>query len=273
MLVVGEGGIGKTRLVAELAAGLPGFDVLYGRCDEEEIFPYGPWVDMLRSRLAGTGAEELAAALGSDTAALARLLPEIQEQGPQVGDALSAGDPETERRLLFEAVTRVVCRLAQQRPLLIVIDDLHWADRSSLLLGRHLAREPRLGPVLMVGMFRDTELDPGHPLNDLIADVERDRPVPRVRLGGMDEREVAALIGAWHGTEVEGDAVRAIRAETEGNPFFVKQLVRHLQETGSVARLSLRDGLRRAGGRARGDRAARRPAARARRHMSCAWRR
>ena len=87
--------------------------------------------------------------------------------------------------------------------------------------------------MLLVGTFRDTELDPGHPLPDLIADVERDRPVPRVRLGGMDEREVAALIGSWHGTEVEDDAVRAIRAETEGNPFFVKQLVRHLEEAGA----------------------------------------
>ena len=98
------------------------------------------------------------------------------------------GDPETERRLLFVAVTRLVGGSRGSEPLLLVLDDLHWADRSSLLLGRHLAREPRLGPVLLVGTFRDTELDPGHPLPELIADVERDRPVPRVRLGGMDEQ-------------------------------------------------------------------------------------
>ena len=243
VLVVGEGGIGKTRLVAELAAGLDAFDVLYGRCDEEEIFPYGPWVDMLRPRLDRMGQGELAAVLGAEAYDLARLVPEIRNRLPGSDGAWHTGDPETERRLLFVAVTRLLGRLSRQRPLLLVIDDLHWADRSSLLLARHLAREQQLGRVLMVGAFRDTELDPGHSLPDLVADVERDRPVPRLRLGAMDEREVAALIGSWHGTEVEDDAVRAIRAETQGNPFFVKQLVRHLEETGRGARLEVGDGL------------------------------
>jgi DNA-binding SARP family transcriptional activator len=243
VLVVGDGGIGKTRLIAELAAGLHGFDVLYGRCDEEELFPYGPWVDLLRARLDGMDDAALAATLGSEAPELARLLPELRQRLPGTRDAPLAGDPETERRRLFEAVTRVVSRLAAQRPLLLVVDDMHWADRSSLLLGRHLAREPRLGPVLLLGAFRDTELGPGHPLPDLVADVERDRPVPRIRLAGMDEREVAALIGTWHGDEVAGDAVRAIRAETDGNPFFVKQLVRHLEEVGGGGRLALRDEL------------------------------
>jgi DNA-binding SARP family transcriptional activator len=238
LLITGDGGIGKTRLVAELAAGLSGFDVLYGRCDEEEIFPYGPWVDMLRPRLTRLTDAELAAAVGPEAAELARLLPEIGERLPDLRGA-PASDPEIERRQLFVAVQRLLSRLAESGPLLIVVDDLHWADRSSLLLGRHLARQERLGPVLLVGTYRDTELDRGHPLPDLIADVERYRPVPRVRLSGMDEREVAALIGSWHGNEVEENAVRAIRAETNGNPFFVKQLVRHLEETGDGADLDV----------------------------------
>jgi DNA-binding SARP family transcriptional activator len=230
LLVVGEGGIGKTRLIAELAAELTEFDVLYGRCDEEEIFPYGPWVEMLQSRLEGLEETEVAALAGTEAPDLARLLPEIRERLPQLEDATAAGDPETGRRQLFVAVQRLLSRLAADRPLLIVVDDLHWADRSSLLLGRHLARQQQLGPVLLVGTYRDTELERNHPLPELIADVERYRPVPRVRLGGMDEREVAALIGSLHKSEVRDDAVRAIRAETEGNPFFVKQLVRHLEE-------------------------------------------
>jgi DNA-binding SARP family transcriptional activator len=230
LLIVGEGGIGKTRLVAELADELTEFDVLYGRCDEEEIFPYGPWVEMLRSRLEGLGEAELAVLAGPEAPDLARLLPEVRERLPDLSEAPAAGDPETGRRQLFVAVQRLLSRLAADRPLLIVVDDLHWADRSSLLLGRHLARQQQLGPVLLVGTYRDTELERGHPLPELIADVERYRPVPRVRLGGMDEREVAALIGSLHRSEVRDDAVRAIRAETEGNPFFVKQLVRHLEE-------------------------------------------
>ena len=216
VLVAGEGGIGKTRLVAELAAGLDGFQVLYGRCDEEEIFPYGPWVDMLRPLLARRSDAELAALAGPEAGELARLLPELRDRLPDLAGDAHAADPETERRRLFVAVQRLVARLAQEAPLLVVVDDMHWADRSSLLLGRHLAREPRLGPVLLVGTYRDTELDPGHPLPDLIADVERDRPVPRVRLAGMDEHEVAALVGASPGARLEGDAVRAIRADTDG---------------------------------------------------------
>jgi DNA-binding SARP family transcriptional activator len=241
LLITGEGGIGKTRLVAELAAGLAEFDVLYGRCDEEEIFPYGPWVDMLRPRLERLADPQLAALAGPEAADLARLLPELRDRLPDLPTA-PAGDPETERRRLFVAVEHLLGRLAGGGPVLIVVDDLHWADRSSLLLGRYLARQPRLGPVLLVGTYRDTELGPGHPLPDLIADVERYRPVPRLRLAGMDEREVAALIGSWHGSEVEDNAVRAIREETRGNPFFVKQLVRHLEEAGGGADLAVGEG-------------------------------
>ncbi len=226
----GDGGIGKTRLVAELAAALPDFDVLYGRCDEEEIFPYGPWIDLLRPRLDAMGGTELAAVLGGGASNLIRLLPELRQRLPSDGDPGPVADPETERHLLFLAVARVVTRLARRRPLLLVLDDLHWADRSSLLLARHVARELQLGRVLIVGTFRDTELEPGHPLPDVIADVERDRSVSQVRLRGMDDGEIGELIATWHGTDVRADTVQAILAETEGNPFFVKQLVRHLEE-------------------------------------------
>jgi DNA-binding SARP family transcriptional activator len=243
VFVTGDGGIGKTRLVAELAAGLPGFDVLYGRCDEEQQFPYGPWVEALRPRLARLADDELAALLGSGAADLARLLPEIHERLPVAASAPGHGDPETERHQLFTAIARSLTRLAARRPLHLVIDDLHWADRSSLLLWRHVAGEPSLGAVLMVGTFRDTELDPGHPLPELIADLERHRELPRIALAGMDVSEVGALIGSVHDAEVDPATARAIRSETGGNPFFVKQLVRHLEEAGGNGELSLFDGL------------------------------
>jgi DNA-binding SARP family transcriptional activator len=241
MLVTGDGGIGKTRLVAELTTRLEGFDVLYGRCDEEELFAYGPWVDMLRPALAPMGEDELADLLGDGAAELARLLPELGTR-LDLAAAPVAGDPDAERRRFFDAVSALLRRLARRRPLLLVIDDLHWADRSSLLLARHVARRPDLGQVVMLGTFRDTELDPGHPLPELIADVERDRDVVRVRLTGMDDTEVAELIGAWHGHAVEARTVRAIRDETDGNPFFVKQLVRHLEEDGRAGELHVGGG-------------------------------
>ena len=230
VFVTGEGGIGKTRLVAELANRLSGFEVLYGRCDEEELFPFGPWVDMLRPRLAGMGEPELAE-LVRGAPELARLLPEIHNRLPELGGLPAGGDPETQRRQMFGAVVTVVRRLASQGPVLMVVDDVHWADRSSLLLARHLAQEPRLGAVLMVCTFRDSELQPGHPLRAVLAELERGRELPRVRLRGMDEREVGQLVG----DDVAPGTVATIHAETAGNPFFVKQLVRHLEESGDSA--------------------------------------
>ena len=225
VFISGEGGIGKTRTVAELAQRMPGFEVLYGRCDEEELYPFGPWVDMLRPHLARLPQPELAE-LVRGAPELARLLPEIQERLPDLGGLPPVGEPETRRRQMFGAVVTVVRRLAAERPVLLIVDDLHWADRSSLLLARHLAREPGLGAVLGVGTFRDSELHPGHPLPELLAELERDSVLPRLRLEGMDEREVAQLIGG----DAEAGTVAAIHAETGGNPFFVKQLARHLEE-------------------------------------------
>ena len=241
VLVSGEGGIGKTRIVAELAQRMTGFEVLYGRCDEEELFPFGPWIDMLRPRLARMPQPELAE-LVRGAPELARLLPEIRERLPDLADLPSRGEPATQRRQMFGAVVAVVRRLAADGPVLMIVDDLHWADRSSLLLARHVAKEPRLGPVLMVGTFRDSELQPGHPLPELLAELERGGELPRMRLDGMDEREVAQLIGG----DAAPGTVSAITAETGGNPFFVKQLARHLEELdgAAVADAGVPDGVR-----------------------------
>ncbi len=140
-------------------------------------------------------------------------------------------DPETERRRLFSAVEALVSRLAERSPLILMIDDLHWADRSSLLLGRHLARATGLGRTLMLGTYRDTELTDRHPLQEVLADLEREAPLDRVGLAGMGPEEVAELVGA-HADGLEADTVRAIGQETHGNPFFVKQLLRHIEEEG-----------------------------------------
>ena len=236
-LVAGEGGIGKTRLVAELAERMPRFEVLYGRCDEEELFAFGPWIDMLRPRLARLPDAELEELLRG-APELSRLLPEIHDRLPGLAALPAAGNAETQRRQLFAAVVAVVRGLAARAPVLMIVDDLHWADRSSLVLARHLAREPRLGPVLLVGTYRDTEMRPGHPLGELLAELARGREPARLRLEGMDEREVAELIG-----EEAGDgAVAAIHAETGGNPFFAKQLARNLEESGEAREVP--DGVR-----------------------------
>ena len=139
VLVTGEGGIGKTRLIAEVANGAGDFAVLYGRCDEDQLFPFGPWIEMLGGALARVADAELPALLGAEGPELARLLPELRGRVPGLA-APGPSDPDSELRHLYTAVVALVRRLARRRPLLAIIDDLHWADRSSLLLGRHLVR-------------------------------------------------------------------------------------------------------------------------------------
>ncbi|MDA0168881.1 AAA family ATPase [Solirubrobacter taibaiensis] len=234
VLVTGEGGIGKTRLIAEVASAAGDFAVLYGRCDEDQLFPFGPWIELLGGALVRVADAELPALLGTEGPELARLLPELRGRVPELATP-GPSDPESELRHLYTAVVALIQRLARRRPVLAIIDDLHWADRSSLLLCRHLVRTSGLGPALLLGAYRDTELGEDHPLPSILADLERDRPLPRIPLRGLDAAEVAELTGA------APDAARELREETHGNPFFVEQLVRHRDESGMGVSSGLRD--------------------------------
>jgi DNA-binding SARP family transcriptional activator len=227
--IAGEGGIGKTRLVAELALRAPELVVLYGRCDEDEVTPFGPWVELLTRRLAETPDAELEASLAGQGPSLVRLIPELRWRLPAL-TAEPDGDPEDERRRLFAAVAALVAGLAAREPLLLVLDDLHWADRSSLLLLRQLASSETLGRVLIVGTYRDTELAEGHPLIETLAGLERDRPAVRVKLRGLDTAEMTTLVTTWKGIELSAETIDALHRETGGNPFFMTQLVRHFEE-------------------------------------------
>ena len=249
ILLAGEGGIGKTRLAAELAREAESFTVLFGRCDEEELFPFGPWIRMLDDHLARLSEGDLRALIADDGPDLARLVPDLRVRFPDL-PAPASSDPETERAALFSAVIRLAERLSRRSPLLLILDDLQWADRSSLRLLRPLVRALRDAPVLLLGTYRDNELTARHPLLETLTDLERDRPLPRLHLGGLDLDEVNALVDETHGGKIDGSTVRTIREETGGNPFFVKQLVRNLEEGGAaVARrqsggFSVPDGIR-----------------------------
>ena len=117
-----------------------------------------------------------------------------------------------------------------------MLDDLHWADRGTLHLLRHVARAPRDAPLLIVGTFRDAEVGPSHPLAELLADLRRDRLVERVTLDGLGERDVGALIAAHAGHAAPPALVGTVHEHTDGNPFFVEEVLRHLIETGIVVR-------------------------------------
>jgi len=228
-LLVGEPGVGKTRLAARFAAEVhdAGATVLYGRCDEEPLRSYQPFIEALRHELRHGGllADPDAA---PDLEELARILPEAR---PAAADApLPAHDPETERYRLFEAVASLVRRATQRAPLLLVVDDLHWADKPTLLLLRHLLRHADPARLMVLGLVRDIEVREDHPLTELTADLRRDGRLDRLVLDGLSEREADALVAACLAAQPSAAFVRGLHEQTQGNAFFIEEALRALVE-------------------------------------------
>ena len=234
--LAGEPGIGKTRLASQLAAQLhdQGALVLGGRCDEDLGVPYQPFVEALRHY--SRHASELR--LGRFGGELTRLVPELAETVPGLAPPLRS-DPETERYRLFDAVTAWLADASQDTPMLLVLDDVHWAAKPTLLLLRHILRSAEPLSLLVVATYRDSEVGRGHPLSDLLADLRRAQGIERIHLSGLDREAVQAFVEAAAGhslTEEDEAFTRTVWAETEGHPFFVAEVLRHLAESGTVAR-------------------------------------
>ena len=230
-VVAGEPGVGKTRLVAHFAAEVheSGATVLYGRCDEEVLVPYQPVVEALRHLLRQGYPLDLPPELAEE---LVRLVPEAGSGAPADPHEPLLGERDTQRYRLFEAVATALGGLAGERGLLLVMDDLHWADRTTLLLLRFLARIGGQSPILLLATYRDDEVGPDHPLSDLLADVRRDRRFERIALEGLAEGEVAELVAARAETEGSAAFVRRLQAQTAGNPFFIEETLRALDHDG-----------------------------------------
>ena len=165
-----------------------------------------------------------------------RLVPLLTTKLGELPEPIRA-DPETERLRLFEAVEAFLTAIATTAPVLLIVDDLHWAAKPTLLLLRYLIRQRSPVPLLIVATYRDTDLDRGHPLSEMLADLRREPEVERIVLHGLDDASVVAFMAsaAGHELDAEGeDLARAVCAETEGNPFFIGQILRHLVETGAI---------------------------------------
>jgi class 3 adenylate cyclase len=233
-LLGGEPGIGKTRLATALAeaAHADGAIVLAGRCDEDLGVPFQPFVEALQHYATHTASPRL----GRFGGELSRLVPEISEMIPGLAAPLRS-DPETERYRLFDAVAAWLSDVSLEAPVLLVIDDLQWAAKPTLLLLRHVLRSAEPVRLLVVVTYRDSELGRDHPLTELMADLRRLGGVERFSLTGLDRAGVSAFIEAAAGhrlSEADEALPAAVWAETEGHPFFVAEVLRHLTETGRV---------------------------------------
>jgi DNA-binding SARP family transcriptional activator len=236
LLITGDPGVGKSRLLAETAsrAHAAGTLVLAGRAPEDTLVPFQPFLEVLGHYIATAPLPDLRVHTRVHGVELGRLLPELRRRVPELPPT-EAGDSETERYRLFEAVVGLLGDLSASMPVLIAIDDLHWADRPTLMLLRHLARAPGLGRLSIVGAYRAVERwSEGY--SAALANLRHERLMKQVELAGLPERDTARLVGLRVGRPPTAEFARALYAETEGNPFFIEEMLRHLADSGVEVR-------------------------------------
>lgn len=236
--LVGEPGIGKTRTAQELAtyARLRKATVLWGRCYEGEGAPaYWPWVQAIRSYVRECDPARLRSELGAGAADVAEAVPDVRERLPDTGPPRAFDDPQTARFRLFDSITAFLKGAARTDPILLVLDDLHWADEGSLRLLEFVARELAGGRLLLIGTYRDVDLSRRHPLSQTLGELSRERLFERILLRGLTRDDVGRFVEATCGIAPPPALVEAVHAQTEGNPLFVTEVVRLLVQEGELA--------------------------------------
>lgn len=234
-MIRGEPGVGKSRLAAEIVkeAERRGIAVVAGYChDREDPLAYGPFVEIVENALSRAASlEAFRELLGNNAPDVVRVVPQLHRVMP---DLLPSAElqPGQSRHLMFTGIAEFLARSATRRAMVLLLEDLHWADEATLMLLMFLAQRISDIPVLILGTYRDSEVRPDRPLAKALEDLIRSHAIQHIRLEGLSEYAVAEMLQALNGCEMPARFVNRIYSETEGNPFFVEELFKHLVEQG-----------------------------------------
>ncbi len=238
-MVVGEPGIGKTAFCEQLATyvTLRGGKALVGHCYEEGSLslPYLAFVEAMRTYVLARPPDALKEELGTGAGDVARIVSEIREK-VSLSPSTAGIDPDEDRWRLLQSISAFLRNASNVQPLLIVLEDLHWADRGTLDLLAHIARNLTGVRLLIVGTYRDVEVDRAHPLSSTLAELRRASSFGRVALRGLTVDEVHRMITIMSGQEAPWGLAEAIHRQTEGNPLFIQEVLRYIVEEGMVTR-------------------------------------
>lgn len=238
VMIVGEPGIGKTSLCEQLSTyvTLRGGKTMVGHCYEEGSLslPYLAFVEALRSYVLARDVKDLRKELGTGATDVARIVSEIREKLKV--KVRPPGNPEEERYRLMQAVTGFLCNAATVQPLLVVLEDLHNADRGTLEMLTHISRNLIGTRLMLVGTYRDIEVDRAHPLSSALAELRRVHTYDRIILRGLNADEVRRMLQDITGQDLSWHLAEAVHRQTEGNPLFVQEVIRYLAEEGLITR-------------------------------------
>ena len=234
LLVSGETGIGKTRLMREIAAlaEVSGGLALIGASYSEGGAPYAAFGQIIRQALSRAAVDtfDLPDFVLSD---LLTLAPGIRTSYPDIPPN-PVLDPQTEQQRLFENVVTFCKEFSERNPLLLVVDDIHWADSGTLGLFRHLSRRTRRQRVLLLGTYREVELDEARPFNQVLSDLNRERLAIRLKLKRLNRKQSRQMLAALFAEEITDEFLEGIYHETEGNPYFIEEVCKALVENGEL---------------------------------------
>ncbi len=234
-MLLGEPGIGKTRMLEEFIelAREHGAMVVRGACyDGEWQRPYGPFAEVLLDYARKADSEELKF-FAKSAPTLARIAPALRDRLGHIVEP-TAVDKDEERFRLFDAVSQLLIEISHRRPLVVVLDDLHWADRGTVAMLSHVAHFVSGNAILMIGAYRDAEVDRKHPLMGAVSAIRRLKNSEALALKGLASEAVTDLLGIIGDEEPPKELVRVLTAETGGNPFFIREVLLHLREEGKI---------------------------------------